>query len=211
MESRVNCLAKASLYSLPAAALAVAGSVCFLDEPIALAVDRLIRSHALLGRYTRNIPDVLLPVVLLLSSGMWIAYIRRVRVGIRDDRARFHMIAGTALPAAFFLKTALKYVFGRINTRAWLEHPAAHAFLWFRGAEGHDGFPSGHMTVFAALAVALWIFFPRTRFFCAFLLLVLGSALTLTNYHFLADVIAGAYLGWVVVAVTCRAVERRSA
>jgi membrane-associated phospholipid phosphatase len=211
MESRPNCFAKASLYAFPAAVLVVAGSVYFLDEPIALSVGQLIRSNAFLSRYTNNLPDVLLPSVLLLSAAMWIAYLRRVREGIRDDQTRFYRIAGTALPAAFLLKTALKYVFGRVNTRAWLEHPAVHAFLWFRGGEGHTGFPSGHMTVFAVLAFASGIFFPRTRIYCAGLLLVLGSALILTDYHFLADVIAGAYLGWAVVAVTCRALERRSA
>ena len=211
MESGPNCLLKASLYSFPAVVLAIAGSVYFLDEPIALAIDRVIRSNALLVRYTNNIPDILLPLVLLLSAGMWIAYTRRVRRGILDERTRFHRIAGTSLPAAFLLKTALKFAFGRISTRAWLEDPAAHAFLWFGGRGAHSGFPSGHMAVFAVLAAAAWIFFPRTRSFSMVVLLTIGSALVLTDYHFLADVIAGAYIGWVTVAVTCRALERRTA
>ncbi len=210
MESRTNFVVKAFLFTLPAAALVVA-SVQFLDEPIALAVGRLIRSHPVLARYTSDIPDLLLPTVLLLSAAMWIGYARRIRSGIRDERTRYYRLTGAALPAAFFLKTVLKYVFGRINTRTWLENPATNAFLWFQGGDRNMGFPSGHMTVFAALAAASWIFFPRTRPFCAILLLALGSALILTDYHFLADVIAGAYFGWAVVAVARRALETKSA
>jgi membrane-associated phospholipid phosphatase len=209
MESRPNCTAKAALSAFPAATLLVALSVHFLDQPIALAVGGLIRSHELLARYTGNLPDLLLPLVLLLSAGMWAAYFRRVHGGHRDDRAHFHRLAGTALPAAFALKTALKYLFGRVETRAWLESPEVHTFLWFRGGESHTGFPSGHMTVFAALAAASWIFLPRTRFLGAAVLTLLGAALILTDYHFLGDVIAGAYLGWAVVAAICRALEKR--
>ena len=211
MERVRNRNAGASLYTFGATTLAVAGSVMFLDEPISLAVGRLMQSHGFLARYGGNLPDLLLPAVLLLSAWMWIAYVHRVRRGVLDDRTRFHLVAGTALPAAFLLKTALKFVFGRINTRAWMESPAVPSFLWFRGGEAHAGFPSGHMTVFAALAVAAWYFFPRARVACAALLLALGSALILTNYHFLADVIAGAYLGWAVAAVTCLALEKRAA
>ncbi len=192
MKRTPDCTAKASLYVFPATALAVAASVSFLDQPIALAMSRLMRTSELLARYGGSLPDLLLPAVLLLSAWMWLAYARRVRSGIRDDRTRFHRLAGTALPAAFVLKTVLKYLFGRVNTRAWLEHPAVHTFLWFRGNESHTGFPSGHMTVFATLAVACWIFFPRARVACVVFLLLLGSALILTNYHFLADVVAGA-------------------
>lgn len=211
MQKRPDCGAKATLYSFPAATLAVVASVFFLDQPIALAVDRGLRTNELLVHYTARIPDLLLPVVLLFSAGAWFAYLRRVRSGVYDDRTRFHRLVGTALPVAFVLKAALKYVFGRINTRAWLEHPAVNGFLWFRGADGHSGFPSGHMTVFAALAAAAWIFFPGMRGYCALVLGILGAALILSNYHFLADLIAGAYLGWAIVAVTCWALERRSA
>jgi membrane-associated phospholipid phosphatase len=210
MQKRPDCGTKAAIYSFPAATLAVVASLFLFDEPIALAVDRGLRSNELLMRYTDRIPDLLLPAVLLFSAGAWFAYLRRVRSGIHDDRTRFHRLVGTGLPVAFVLKGALKYVFGRIETRAWLDHPAVNDFLWFRGADGHSGFPSGHMTVFAALAAAVWIFFPTMRLYCALGLGILGLALILSNYHFLADVIAGAYLGWVVIAMTCWSLESRS-
>jgi membrane-associated phospholipid phosphatase len=178
----------------------------FLDERIALSVYRLIGSHSLLSRYFKNIPDLLLPFVLLLSAVMWVSYLRRLHSGIRDDRTWFFRLSGCALPIAYVLKILFKHVFGRITTRAWLENPTANTFHWFHGGGQYSGFPSGHMVVFTSLAGACWIFFPRYRLACISLTLGLGIALIATDYHFLSDVIAGGYLGLVVVAATHRIV-----
>jgi len=193
-----------------AAAPLVALSCFFLDEPIALFVDRMIRTQSLLSRYTENIPDLLLPAVLLISAAMWISYFSRVRRGIRNDQTRFFQLAGSALPLAYVIKAILKHVFGRIDTRAWLENPTGNTFHWFHGGGNYSGFPSGHMTVFTSLAIACWIFFPRYRAACLFFILLLGVSLIATDYHFLSDVIAGGYLGLVVIAGTHRVIEKMS-
>jgi membrane-associated phospholipid phosphatase len=67
-------------------------------------------------------------------------------------------------------------------------------FNWFHGA-GIGCFPSGHMTVFTAFGVAIWYSYPRCRRLTALGLVLLGMALIVTDYHFLSDVIAGAYVG----------------
>ncbi len=208
METRTNPLTKPSLRGLPAVLPAVAVCVFFLDEPIALSIDRLRRSNSLLDHYTSNIPDLLLPIVLVLSAGMWIAWFVLVRMGIRDDRAAFCRLGGTVLPVSYILRAALKALFGRIETRAWLNHPIPLDSQWFRAGNDSGGFPSGHMMVFAALAAACWVFFPRARAGCASFLLLLGSALVATNYHFLGDVIAGGYLGLAVTAAAFGSLEK---
>ena len=182
--------------------LLVALSHGFLDERIARAVFRLLRSDPLLSRYTSDIPDLLLPAVLILSSAMWIVYFRRIRRGARDDRSRFFLLAGTALPVAFVAKWVLKHVFGRLGTRAWLENPSDLSFHWFHGGGEYSGFPSGHMAVFTTLAAACWFFLPKYRVACLSGVFALGVALIATDYHFLSDVIAGGYLGFAVLAVT---------
>jgi len=183
--------------------------VFFLDEPLASAIDRLVRFHPALAGYAGNVPDVLLPVTLFLSAGMWTAWYLRVRKGIRDDLTRFFRLGGTALPASYLAKTALKVLFGRIETRVWLENPAPRDFRWLHPGTDHWGFPSGHMMVFAALAAACWIHFPKFRGASLLFLLALGSALLLTNYHFLGDVVAGGYLGMAVTAASQAALEGR--
>jgi len=179
----------------------------FLDERIALWVGRLLRSHHLLSHYTSRIPNILLPTVLVLSGVMWVLYLRGVRRGECDDRSAFFLMTGTALPAAYIVKLALKHVFGRVGTRVWLENPTDHSFHWFQDGRGFDGFPSGHMAVFTTLAVACGLFFPKGRAACLAGIVALGVSLVATGHHFLSDVIAGGYLGWVVLVTTDRGLE----
>jgi membrane-associated phospholipid phosphatase len=51
------------------------------------------------------------------------------------------------------------------------------------------------MVVIVTLLAALWRFYPKSRPCCLLLGLILGVALIATDYHFLSDVIAGAYVG----------------
>jgi membrane-associated phospholipid phosphatase len=58
------------------------------------------------------------------------------------------------------------------------------------------------MMVFTAFFAALWHFYPRYRSISVGLLLVLASALVMTDHHYLSDVIAGAYLGLIASSLT---------
>ncbi|MGB7629903.1 MAG: phosphatase PAP2 family protein, partial [Candidatus Deferrimicrobium sp.] len=166
------------------AAILVVFSSEFLDARIALGFDRLLRSDPLLAHYTSQIPDLLLPSVLVLSGAMWAMYLRRVRRGSRDEKARFFLLSGIAMPVAFVAKLMLKYLFGRMNTRAWLENPEDLSFHWFHGGGEYSSFPSGHMAVFAALAAACWLFFPKYRVACLAGMIALGFAVVATDYHY---------------------------
>ena len=176
----------------------------FLDERIALWFYRLLRSHGLLSLYASRVPDLLLPAVLILSGIMWVLYLRGVRSGERDGHSTFFLLTGTALPATFVVKMALKHVFGRMGPRAWLGGISDPSFHWFQGRGDLSGFPSGHMAVFTTLAVACGLFFPKARAACVAGMVALGVALIATGQHFLSDVIAGGYVGWVVLAGTDR-------
>jgi len=105
----------------------------FLDERIALWIDRLLRSHGLISLYTSRVPNLLLPAVLVLSGVMWVLYLRGVRRGERDGHSTFFLLTGTALPATYVVKLALKHVFGRMGPRAWLGSPTDPSFHWFQG------------------------------------------------------------------------------
>ncbi len=189
------------------AAVLVVLSSAFLDAGIALWFDRLLRSDPLLSRFTSGIPDLLLPAVLILSGAMWTMYLLRVRRGSRDEKTRLFLLSGTALPVAYVAKQILKYVFGRMNTRVWLENPVDRSFHWFHGGGEFSSFPSGHMTVFTTLAVACWLISPKYRNACLAAIVALGVALIATDYHYLSDVIAGGYLGMVVLVGTDRGLE----
>ena len=182
----------------------VAFSFRFLDAGIALWFRDLLRSDPQLWGYTSRIPDLLLPTVLVLSAVLWTMYLRRVRRGNRDEKTRFYLLSGTALPAAFIAKAALKLLFGRMNTRVWLAKGGGLSFRWFHGGGEYGSFPSGHMAVFAALAASCWLFFPKYRVASLAAITALGFALVATDYHYLSDVIAGGYLGLAVFVGTDR-------
>ena len=158
----------------------------------------------MLGHRISSLPDGLLLTVVITSALCWAGYFLLSRRGIADRRARFFKLLGISLPMAFAIKALLKWVFGRMDARVWIIHPDEYVFHWFHGGQGFQGFPSGHMLVFTPLLLALWDFYPRYRM--VFLLAWLGLALALmvTEYHFLSDVVAGAYLGFLVYTGTRR-------
>jgi membrane-associated phospholipid phosphatase len=184
--------------SLAAVALATALSYVFVDRPVALFFYRLALTHDELKQYTENIPDLLGPVVLGLTACAWVAYLWRSVQGARDRHAGFFRLSGTCIPAAFAAKTLLKTLFGRTGVKEWLTGSAPDTFHWLHGGGAFDAFPSGHMTVFSALATALWLYYPEFRGWWVAAIGLLAAALIATDYHFVSDVLAGAYLGVLV-------------
>jgi membrane-associated phospholipid phosphatase len=180
---------------------AIYAGIVFLDREIALLVEDLMHSNLFLDDATSNIPDVLLQLVCIGSAAMWIAYYYLVRRKGRSVHTEFLQIAAISLPFAYLLKSILKIIFGRINTRVWLQTGGSMNFHWFSGLENNGGFPSGHMTVFAAFFVAVWLYYPNYRRISAAALSLLGMALIVTNYHFLSDVVVGFYAGLLVIFV----------
>ena len=190
--------------------------VLFLDQPIALYVYHSdpIRSfiHMLLGVIKINssstdneIPDLLMPMTLGVTLVSWIAYWLRAHRGIYDRHTYFFKMVGVTVPLAFMGKAITKFIFGRIDTPVWVSNPRIDiSFHWFNGVDMYHGFPSGHMAVLTPLFIALWHFYPRLRLLWGTVLAGLGIALVLTYYHFVSDVIAGAYLGLLVYCLSLK-------
>ena len=186
----------------PLVVLAVLISVRFLDAHIALTVMEILRSYPFFQNSTSNIPDILFLLVCGGSTLLWMNYFYLKRKAIINDLRRFSLLAASALPTAYFLKYLCKLLFGRTNTRVWLFSMVSDKFHWFHGGGNFGGFPSGHMTVFSAFFAAAWIYYPRCRYISVGIMLLLTTALIGTDYHFLSDIIAGAYLG---LLTTCLA------
>lgn len=186
-------------------------SLCiwFIDQPIALYVHNNHPLHALihtlLGTITgsananNHIPDFLMPMTVIITILSWVGYWIRTYYGHFDRHTYFFKMAGVTVPLAFLSKSITKFVFGRINTRVWVVDPTqSRNFHWLEGLGNYHGFPSGHMAVLTPVFIALWHFYPGLRILWMTALLSLASALVLTDYHFVSDVIAGAYLGLLI-------------
>ena len=201
MGSPTNRLAWQTARFFPGVALLVIAGIFFLDNPLASAIEHFLRGNSLFSRRTAHIPDLLLPFVLTLSASFLAARHVRIRRFGEDTRCAFYLLGAIVLPASFLVKTILKPLFGRVETRVWLQDPLPPSLQWFLHGDGYAGFPSGHMMVFTALAAAFRIYFPRPGNALLFLLPLLGTALIVSNYHFLTDVVAGAYFGLAVTAI----------
>ncbi len=170
----------------------------FADRKIALFIAEVWTSSSRLAIFSANIPDFLFPLVCIVTVFAWTPYFYLASKGIHNRHTRFFLLVANTIPLAFFLKSALKYVFGRINTRFWLRHTNFTEFHWLHGVGYYTGFPSGHMAVFTTLVLALWKFYPAHRSAYLSFLGALALALIVTNYHFISDIIAGVYLGFII-------------
>ena len=178
-----------------------------LDLPLAAWIAEYLTANAPYVK-TSDMLGLLPIIVVILTSLSWIAYFYLVRRNIHDQRTLFCRVTGTVLPLSFGMKTVLKWLFGRTEARTWLSDPSLYGFHWFAGTEGFQGFPSGHMLVFTPLFLALWHFYPCYRPYYAVVWLCLGAALIATEYHFLGDVLAGAYIGAMVYLAVSRRLDK---
>jgi membrane-associated phospholipid phosphatase len=87
----------------------------------------------------------------------------------------------------------LKVFFG-VSNPAEIVHGAAHTFNFWMGSE-NGSFPSGHMVLAGAFAgFFMRLYKASIRLFSA-LLLIAAGLLLVGDWHFLSDIIAGAFLG----------------
>jgi membrane-associated phospholipid phosphatase len=122
--------------------------------------------------------------------------------------------AGSAILISAELKELLKYFFGRTWPETWTANNPSwirdHAFGFhlLHGGSGWESFSSGHTTQVAALVAVTWLRLPRIRWLGVALLALVAVGLWGSDYHFISDIIAGAYLGAAcgigMVALICR-------
>ena len=192
-------LARGWLACFAFCALAGLASWKWLDRPIALwfhAQQSVVHGRHFLEPLTQ-IPDPLIP-----AGGVLI-----VVFGIRALLGRpFGKIQAVAIVCCFSvivgetIKNGLKWFFGRPWPESWHGNPSfirdhLYAFHWLNGGHGYDSFPSGHMTATAAVLSVAWLCYPRWRAVYALVACLVAAGLLLSNFHFLSDVIAGAFLG----------------
>ena len=88
----------------------------------------------------------------------------------------------------------LKLIFGRQNPSVLLQGVPSHVFNFFKG-DLHSSFPSGHMVMATAFAATMIRLQPRTLPVLVILLCIGGVTLIVGDWHFLGDIIAGAFVG----------------
>jgi membrane-associated phospholipid phosphatase len=180
----------------------------YLDTRVSMLVHALVHRNSKWSGYISDIPDILLIIVVIITAYAFLRYVIRARKNLIDTDTIYYELVAYTVPSVYFLKSVFKFIFGRINTREWLLRPDLYGFHWFNGGGHFEGFPSGHMAVFTALAAASWRCYPGYRIAHLTFIVMLALALIITNYHFLGDVIAGAYLGLLVELIIYKVISR---
>jgi membrane-associated phospholipid phosphatase len=94
---------------------------------------------------------------------------------------------------------ATEMIFKRVFGRGWPDptfvRDHLYGFHLLHGETHWDSFPSGTASVSAAILAVLWILKPRVRAAGLLIVILVIAAVVVTNYHWLSDVIAGAFLG----------------
>jgi membrane-associated phospholipid phosphatase len=185
--------------SAVATAAVVAISFQWFDRPIALMVHHYFRQphREIFGQLT-HIPDPLIPlaVVVLMVLGMKALYSRSL-----SNYEATAFVCSLSVVVAESTKDQLKFVFGRTWPETWVQNnpsfisDGAYGFNLMHGGTAYQSFPSGHMAATCAVISVLWIWYPQLRWLGAIACIAVGVGLVGANYHFLSDVIAGAFVG----------------
>jgi membrane-associated phospholipid phosphatase len=189
----------------------VALSYEWLDRPIAVYVHGEFHGVKALPWLT-FIPEgfAVLAVAIFIFMG-W-----RVALGRHLSRVEsVFLVCGVSLTVAVAIKDQLKFAFGRTWPETWINNNPSlirnhvYGFNPFHGGVGYSSFPSGHTTAICAVMSVLWICYPKFRAVYVLLIAAVATGLIGADYHFLSDVIAGAFLGvstgWMTVTFWERA------
>jgi membrane-associated phospholipid phosphatase len=176
----------------------------FVDRPAAQFSHDVIGGNAVLLTMQR-IPEWLTgcAVPVLVVTGLW----RLGRFGL-PRAARVLFLAAISLLLAGAIKDALKYAFGHTWPETWVNHNPSYiqngvyGYFPFHGGPGFASFPSGHMTIATSVMVLFWHAWPRLRAVWVLPPLITAIGLYGMDYHFVADMIAGSFLGRAVATAT---------
>lgn len=160
-----------------------------------------------------HIPDPFIP----LGATAFVLFGLRAVAGFTPRKLYDVIVAcGISVVMAETIKTGLKWFFGRPWPETWRNNNSSwianqdYAFHWFKGGGEFSSFPSGHTTATLAVLSVLWICYPRFRVLYALAALAVMAGLVGTNFHFLGDTIAGAFLGCTIGWITVTLFDRMS-
>lgn len=188
---------------------AVSISFLWLDRPISLLVHQNIaHPHRAIFESLTNIPNPLIPLAIIVFVLLGLRALMR-QVLSNFQAAAF--VTSVSLIFAEAIKDQLKFIFGRTWPETWIKnnasfiHDGVYGFNFLHGGSEYQSFPSGHMATTCAVLSVFWLWYPKFRGLYAVAGFAVAAGLVGANYHFLSDVIAGAFVGistgWFAVAI----------
>jgi len=174
---------------LVACSALVAFSILRLDVPIALQFWNA-------GRLLNPLGQALGAAILLSGESAVILFLVLARLvrGRISEFGEILAIACVASMCAYVINDHVLKVFFGVPSPAAVLRGARHGFNFWMGAE-NGSFPSGHMVLAGAFAGVFMRLYKASIWPLSALLLLAAGLLLVGDWHFLSDIIAGAFLG----------------
>lgn len=178
--------------------LAVVISYFWIDRPVANFVHAQIADKSIFI-WMQRFPEALpcFSAVILVWAGVW------VLLGRALSRCQsVLLLCALSYVTSAAVNNQLKFAFGRMWPETWVNnnpsliHDGAYGFAPFHGGPGFASFPSGHATAICSVMAALWLCLPRWRAVYAVCVAAVVIGLLGADYHFVSDILAGAFVGW---------------
>jgi lipid A 4'-phosphatase len=198
---RLGAFAPPRRLALPALLmlLALVLSIAFIDRPVARFFHD---SDPSLRQVFQFITQFGLSKGYLVIAALLFLALRLAAFGARDQRlaaalalqARRALFLFLAVAGAGIAADLVKLIFGRARPKL-LFADGVYGFTWGAAQADYWSFPSGHATTVAALAMGLYLLWPRgLALYLVVALLVAASRIIITA-HYVSDVLMGAVVG----------------
>jgi membrane-associated phospholipid phosphatase len=172
----------------------VAICIAYVDRPLALFFDASVRHSELWMWLNRALApfDLVVGAALIcfLACAVWMISGRQLR-----GWTEVPFLCSASAMWGIAAEISLKRVFGRGWPDPTFVQRHLYGFHFLHGTLYWDSFPSGTATVSAAILSVLWILRRRWRIPGLIVVVLLLAVVVVANYHWLSDVIAGAFLG----------------
>ena len=170
--------------------IGVAICIRWLDVPVALTFLANVDRFGGLGKGLGSTVLISGEIVVIATLA-----IVRIATGTLPTFFKAVFVACCASLSAFVANDyVLKVFFGRLRPEDFFLGPSSPTFHFFNG-DHLSSFPSGHMVMATAFAVVMIRLQPRTRPILLGLLCLGALALLVGDWHFLGDIVAGAFVG----------------
>jgi membrane-associated phospholipid phosphatase len=172
--------------------------ILYVDRPVELFVHAHQRFRPVFQAMAA--PSLLsLPLALIYLAGYAVAAaFAPKKPGVWEWR---YLSLSAAVLAATGMKDELKWMFGRPWPDSWTTY-GFYAFKPFTDSTLYGGFPSGHTAYASAPMFMMCWLFPKYRLAWLAVIGMVMFGLVAADYHYISDVIAGAFVGLAAASAT---------
>jgi membrane-associated phospholipid phosphatase len=201
-QHRVN---RRFLLALALCAVSVLVCICYVDRSAADFFNAHVRPSSVWTWLNRLLASlVVIPAAALLfqfGAGLWMLFGRRLA-----SWAQTALLYSSGTIWAIAAEFVFKQIFGRGTVYPTYLVNHLYGFRLLHASEGWTSFPSGTATVALTLVAISFLRLPRWRVAASILACLACIEVTITNGHWVSDVIAGMFLGacigWMTVAMS---------